>query len=263
MQLSFNLQFRDNLLIIDDTKICSELYPQINNIPDPEQELMYGIKWGCFSQLFTPAYWKVQYLMHNQKDGTIQYRLGENLLEEITACLLGGFGFKSELGTLAFDRLKNRGLIKEGSSHNKILNCLTEPFTFNSKEIHYRFPNQKSKFIYEFLNRKDLELIPRYNDIELRNWLLTVNGIGSKTASWITRNYLDSENVAIIDIHIFRACQIMGLFTKNFDIQKDYDKLEQIFLGFCRKLDVLPSKMDTLIWLQMKQSNRLILKGYY
>src|SRR5690606_8983068 len=98
--------------------------------------------------------------------------------------------------------------------------------------------------------------IPLGNDVSLRKWLLSIDGIGPKTASWITRNYLDSERVAIIDIHIFRACVVMGLFPVGLDIQKDYFKLEEIFLLFCDRLGVQPSKMDALMWLQMKESSR-------
>ena len=90
--------------------------------------------------------------------------------------------------------------------------------------------------------------------------MLSINGIGPKTAAWVTRNYLNSENVAIIDIHIYRALLIMGLYKQSYSVQKDYVKLEHIFLKFCGELDVLPSRMDALIWLQMKQANRNVLK---
>jgi thermostable 8-oxoguanine DNA glycosylase len=105
-----------------------------------------------------------------------------------------------------------------------------------------------------------LDSIPIHNDLIFRKWLLTIKGIGQKTASWITRNYLNSENVAIIDIHIFRAGLIAGFFSKDLDIQKDYSKIEQIFIQFCKALEVQPSKMDALMWLQMKESNRIALK---
>jgi N-glycosylase/DNA lyase len=258
MQLNMNFQSGNNY-IIDETLILNNVNSYIDNFPKPEEQLMPGIKWGCYSQLFTPAYWKTQYIMHNF-DGmfSIDYRLGDNLLEEVVACLLGGFGLKAEIGLAAFYRLKSNNQIKFGIDYNEILDSLKEPFKFGDKGVHYRFPNQKAKFIHAFLNRNDLDLIPEDTDIALRDWLLTVNGIGPKTASWITRNYLDSEKVAIIDVHIYKACLMMGLYTKSFDIQKDYLTLEQLFLNFCSELDVLPSKMDALIWLQMKDSIRRV-----
>lgn len=247
--------------VIDESSIVSNIIFQIEQLPDPEKEVMPGVAWGNYGQLFTPAYWKTQYLMHNvNKNFTINYRLGDNILEEVVACLLGGFGLKSEIGLAAFERLKKRGKIKAGTKFSEVQKDLSEPFFSNGKWVHYRFPNQKAKYIALFLNRKDLRNIPLDNDLTLRNWLLTVGGIGPKTASWITRNYLNSEKVAIIDIHIYRACIMMGLYDKNYDVQKDYDKLEQIFINFCTELDVRPSRMDALMWLQMKNSTRNVHK---
>ena len=263
MQLNIPLKSKSNKRkVIDETILWNDLNQRIDEFPQPNQEVFPGIRWGCYSQLFTPAYWKVQYLMHNNHGHfAINYRLGENIYEEVVACLLGGFGLKSETGLAAFNRLKKRQLIRANIPQSSILSALKEPFILNSKKIHYRFPNQKSKYITQFLNRHDIEQIPLYNDIELRNWLLTLNGIGPKTASWITRNFLGSEKVAIIDIHIFRAFNVMGLYSEKFDIQRDYLTLEEIFLDFCRAIDVQPSKMDALMWLQMKESNRVALKA--
>jgi thermostable 8-oxoguanine DNA glycosylase len=256
--MQLNIKFEEkNSFVVNEINILNDLSEYFNEFPDPNDQLMPGIKWGCYTELFTPAYWKVQYLMHNFNNiFNINYKLGSNLLEEVVACLLGGFGLKAEMGLAAFQRLKMRKQIQQGMNFDEILESLKEPFIMGNKTAHYRFPNQKAKFIHAFLNREDLQAIPANLDLDLRDWLLTVNGIGPKTASWITRNYLDSERVAIIDVHIFRACSMMGLYAESFDIQKDYTKLEQLFLNFCSKLDVLPSKMDALIWLQMKDSIR-------
>ena len=258
--MNYQLRFEE-LDVIEETPLLERINKQISTIPRPTMDFMPGIKWGNYGELFTPAYWKVQYLMYSENEKfDINYRLGDNILEEVVACLLGGFGLKSEIGLAAFHRLKTRRQIKEAITHEEILTSLKEPFVTNEKSVHYRFPNQKAKYITEFLNRNDLKLIPLDNDIELRDWLLSINVIGPKTAAWVTRNYLNSENVAIIDIHIYSACLIMGLYSEYYDIQKDYVKLEKIFLQFCCELDVQPSKMDALIWLQMKEANRNVLK---
>lgn len=230
-------------------------------MPGPNQELLPGIKWGSSSQIYTPAYWKLQYLMHTQGDSFhITYRLGANILEEVVACLLGGYGLKAEVGLAAFDQLKKAGLIRPKVEFQTIRQVLLKPLTVGENQVRYRFPNQKAKFISEFLQRSDLQILPIHNDIMLRDWLLTVNGIGPKTASWITRNYCNSENVAIIDIHIFRACLVMGLFNDSLSVLKDYFKLEELFLYFCNALNVLPSRMDALMWLQMKASSPTVLR---
>lgn len=258
--MNYQLRF-EQPNILEETTLLESIENQIREIPTPNIDFMPGVKWGNYGRLFTPAYWKVQYLMFSDNNKfDIDYKLGENIYEEVVACLLGGFGLKSEIGLAAFQRLKLKNQIREGISFLDLLSSLKEPFGNNGKKVRYRFPNQKAKYISEFLNRGDLDTIPLKNDILLRDWLLSINGVGPKTAAWITRNFLNSENVAIIDIHIYRACLIMGLYTKNYDVQKDYVKLEKIFLEFCVELNVQPSKMDALIWLQMKEANRNVLK---
>jgi thermostable 8-oxoguanine DNA glycosylase len=248
--------------IINETNFWDSFNKSNEKMPGINQEVMPGIRWGCFGKLYTPAYWKIQYLLHNQNEHyLIKYKIGDNLLEEVIACLLGGFGLKSEIGLAAFDRLRKRKQIIEGIDYNSINNSLKEPFIKGGNKIYYRFYNQKAKFITEFLNRTDLNRIPLHNDLAFREWLMSISGIGPKTASWITRNFLNSENVAIIDIHIFRAGLIAGIFSNKLKVQKDYFKIEEIFIQFCQAMNVQPSKMDALIWLQMKESNRTALKA--
>lgn len=245
---------------LDERNDWDSIKEQISILPNEEVEVLPGVQWGSSSMLFTPAYWKTQYMFYHTKGGfDIDYKLGRDLLEEVVACLLGGFGLKSEIGLLAYQRMISENLIRPGVEYKEVHKALLKPFTFEGKKVHYRFPNQKSKFIHLFLNRADIKRIPDGDDLELRNWLLSVKGIGPKTASWITRNYMDSQNVAIIDIHIYRAGLIMGLFTKDLDLNKDYFKLEKQFIQFCDKLKVEASKLDALIWLQMKESNHLAL----
>ena len=226
-----------------------------------ERELLPGVKWGDYCQLYTPAFWKHLYET-NVTSIQIQSRsLGESLLEEVVACLLGGYGIPSEIGWLAFQRLKKDGLIYKGVALDVILKALQAPFYLKEgKPIHYRFSTQKSTYIYRFLNRKDLEFIHVLDDTSLRNWLLQVDGIGPKTASWITRNWLKSEQVAILDIHLLRAGQLMGLFKRAENVSLHYLSMEDKYLKFCQALDVLPSIMDEVIWSFMKRSNTLALR---
>jgi N-glycosylase/DNA lyase len=84
-----------------------------------------------------------------------------------------------------------------------------------------------------------------------------VKGIGLKTASWITRNWRDSDRVAVIDIHIQRAGQHIGLF-KNESPSKNYFEMEQRFLVFADILGARASELDTIMWSHMKNWGRLI-----
>ncbi len=203
---------------------------------------------------FTRAFWEVQYYLD---DSTYNdYKLGSNLKEEVVACLLGGYGLKAELGLLAFHRIKNLRLIREGASLEDIEDAISAPFRWNGKEVHYRFSRQKSKYIFHFLQRSDIDELENLSGSRLRDKLMTIKGIGPKTASWIARNYSNCEDVAIVDIHIYRAGRLAGFVNPKWDMKKDYYKIEEGFLNFCHSIHALPSKMDSIMWNQMKESNR-------
>ncbi len=211
-----------------------------------------------YCTLYTDAFWKLQYEVYDKccHKESLKERRG-SFIDEIVACLLGGFGFKAEIGWAAFERLKKRNLIKRGIDYCSLVNALSEPLKVGDSWKHYRFPRQKSKYVYDFLCRKDLDCAPLDNDIAFRSWLLTINGIGPKTASWITRNYFQSDNVAIIDIHLYRAGLLTGFVSPDLDIQKDYFIIEKCFLEYCHSLKVRPSVMDMVMWTNMKKTNKI------
>lgn len=213
-----------------------------------------NIDWEDAARLYTKSYWEVQYYlaMHD----VYSFRLGANLLEEVVACILGGYGLKAEMGLLAFHRMKNLHLIRSGVSLTEIENAISRPFSLNGKIVHYRFPHQKAKYIYSFLQRKDIDEFRVIYGSSLRNKLMSVKGIGPKTASWIARNCGNCEDVAIVDIHIYRAGRLAGFIDRNWDIQRDYFKIEESFLNFCHSINASPSKMDSIMWNQMKASSR-------
>jgi thermostable 8-oxoguanine DNA glycosylase len=251
------------ILANDSEKAWQLLCDAARQLPGEDHELMPGVRWGDCAQLYTPAFWKIQYISHMQRQEPRRiYKLGKTILEEIIVCLLGGFGMPSEVGLAAFDRLKQQQLIRPKVSREQLYQALVTPFVLpNGKKITYRFYNQKSSYIFKLLNRDDLSAIPLHSDLELRSWLLTVNGIGLKTASWITRNWLDSDRVAILDVHILRAGLLAGFYHKNYDLTKYYLPLEKQYLSFCEALDVSSGIMDAIIWDFMKKTNRLALSA--
>ena len=225
---------------------CDKIYELSRNLSD--------IDWEEAGRLYTKSYWEVQYYL--AKHESYSYKLGTNLLEEIVACLLGGYGLKAEMGLLAFHRMRNLRLIRQNVSLSEIESAICRPFNLNGKKVHYRFPHQKAKYIYSFLQREDIDEFENMYGCALRNKLMSVNGIGPKTASWIARNFGNCEDVAIVDIHIYRAGRLAGFIDRNWDIQRDYFKIEESFLDFCNSINASPSKMDSIIWNQMKASSR-------
>jgi N-glycosylase/DNA lyase len=249
------------ILYVDETIIWKKVKEIVSHFPDENYEILPGIKWGNYTQLYTPAFWKLQYLLSNYSNNFNSHRLASTIQEEIVMCILGGYGIPSEMGIIAFNRLKQNGNIKYGVSFELIYNNLASPFCLsNGKSCYYRFYNQKSKYIHRFLNRNDINNIPVNDDMDLRSWLLTVDGIGLKTASWITRNWLKSNNVAILDIHLLRAGKLAGFFEFKSISSFNYLSLEKKYLEFCNALQVQASNMDAIIWYYMKKNTKLAIK---
>ena len=92
----------------------------------------------------------------------------------------------------------------------------------------------------------------------LRDWLLELPGIGYKTASWIARNWLDADDVAILDIHILRAGALAGFFSSGLTVERHYLQLEAEFLALSKAIDVRPSRLDALMWYQMMSAPSVV-----
>jgi thermostable 8-oxoguanine DNA glycosylase len=86
----------------------------------------------------------------------------------------------------------------------------------------------------------------------LRNALLELPGIGPKTASWITRNWLDADDIAILDVHILRAMRLLSLIGEA-KLPRDYARIEAIFVDFARALGVRASILDAVMWQHMRR----------
>lgn len=233
-------------------------------IPNQDEILYSSIKWGRMESIFTPAFWFSQVLMHHAKKDNFVYKIGNNLEEEIVVCLLGGFGIKEELCLASFKALRQHKVIEniEQISIDEIKDILLNKVQINNKHVKYRYYNKKSEYIYNALIKlkKDNFEIKSFSDIELRNYLTTFQGIGLKTASWIVRNYLNSDNVAILDIHIYRAGVLTGFFDINDSIEKNYLLMEKKFLKFAKAINVKASELDVLIWSKIRILNYMVIE---
>lgn len=222
------------------------------DLPDPDDVVMPGIAWGCSSELFTPAFWKFHSKHFGANMPPDSFQLGRSLLEEVAVCLLGGHGLPAELGLAAFYRLRERKLLNPTVGQMELEEALSEPIEFRERTRRYRFPRQKAKFLWHALQTVDslpIASSPR----RLRDHLTTIPGIGPKTASWIVRNHLGSNEVAILDIHIWRAGVSMALFEPDSDPAKHYFELEDRFLEFCKAIDEPASLVDALMWDYMRR----------
>jgi thermostable 8-oxoguanine DNA glycosylase len=213
---------------------------QVLELPDPWQLLMDGLRWGAFDHPLTPAFWASQAWMAGHP--------------EVVYCLLGGYGIPAEVGVAAAERIC--GALAESpdfSLGQRLLEqMLSRPLTLRGRAVRYRFAAQRAKYL-----SGALEMLPDIDDatlgdVELRNALLSLPGVGPKTASWIVRNRRGSDKVAILDVHIVRACRIMDVFPPAAEPARHYGQLERRFLSFCAATGSFASNMDAVMWKTMR-----------
>jgi len=237
------------------TVMLDQIVVQIE-LPPAESDVIPGLKWGHVEAFPSPAYWAYQVYAARALGKKANYKLGGSLLEETGACLLGGHGIPAAVGLSAYQHLKSKGAFSGAKiSESALYEWLSEPIPNGEKTVRYRFAKQKAKYLASAIDKIVSELAPVSSGKELRDWLLPIAGVGYKTASWIARNWLEADDVAILDIHILRAGLLGGFFDKSLSIERDYLKLEEQFVAFSNALGVRASELDATIWYEMMESN--------
>jgi hypothetical protein len=226
------------------------------SLPDPKEEVMPGLPWGRCDELFTPAFWKAQAWFNNTSIRTNRsLRIGRSLREEVGACLLGGYGILAETALAAFYRLRRRGFFDgDPPGPPEIRRSLSEPLVVNGRPRRYRFAEQKSRYLSAALQTLTQSHPPHLPHRAFRDWFLQLPGVGHKTASWITRNWLCSNEVAIVDIHVERACRLTGLFRPESAVPRDYLEMEARYLAFASAIEVEAAFLDAEIWRVMRSA---------
>jgi thermostable 8-oxoguanine DNA glycosylase len=224
-------------------------------LPPCDAEVMPGVLWGSPEYFNTPAYWAVRCQWEEANPNYVTGR--PDILREATFCLLGGFGIKYEINAAAFRRLDQNGFfLADPTRHSEetLRNWLLEPLDVNGRRIRYRFPNQRARRLARMRKQLSETRLAGLSATALRISLMQVEGIGPKTASWIVRNCLGSDEVAIIDVHLVRACQRMQVFPEELSLPRDYPALERRFLRFSEALRVRPSVLDAVIWSEVRRT---------
>lgn len=231
------------------------------DMPDADADVIPGVQWGEPCALFTPAYWLSQLWMSglDQKSRS-PYQAYGTLSEELVFCMLGGYGITAELATAAFKACHEARLISHlETSVDKWTAQLQQPLMVNGRQQKYRYPKQKARFIAGAMAHLQNNPLAGFGGRELRDELLKINGVGPKTAGWVARNYLDTDEIAILDIHLVRAGLLCGIFTPSQRVERDYFEMEARFIDFCNALTARPAVLDCLIWDQMRAYGRLAL----
>lgn len=224
-------------------------------LPGGDEEVVAGVPWGRPDHAGTPAYWSVR--CHWPMETRPNFGCGAGLLvEEIGFCLLGGYSVTYEANLAAFRWLKANGVfdLEAEVDVEQIRTLLSAPLTVQGRPRRYRFPNQRAIRIDAMRRRLKEAPLDAAPAIALRDSLMTFDGIGPKTASWIVRNHLDSDEVAILDVHVLRACRRMRLFPEDISLPRDYATLEETFLNFAGAINVRSSVLDVVMWAETRQS---------
>lgn len=232
------------------------------DLPGPEAEIMPGIQWGAFEHILSPAFWVSQSWMQDD-GGEIDFTLTQSLREEVVTCLLGGHGAPAEVGLAASARVLD-ALASQDSGHlsqGRLEALLLEPLIVKGRPVRYRFARQRAKYLAGALVGLDDIDETSLTDVEFRDALCGLPGIGPKTASWIVRNRRASDAVAILDVHIIRACEHMTVFPNGSDPARHYLDLESRFLDFCSAGGVRASVVDAVMWHTMRSMDRKLLSS--
>jgi N-glycosylase/DNA lyase len=245
-------------------------------IPSPSSSVVPGVTWGRFDTMFTPAFWRTQvwfseFAICQRSELSVRgqeplgvsptFALGLTLAEELAACLLGGYGIPAEIGLAAFNRVRCEQLLGRprptvAELQWRLQEVLSSPLCVAERPVHYRFATQRTRYLAASLHALDKLDLSCKSAREFRNLLLSLPGIGFKTASWITRNHLNSDQVAILDVHIVRAGRLAGCFPRAASVQRDYLILEHLFLEFAAALGVSAAVLDAVMWQQMRSASR-------
>lgn len=225
-------------------------------LQDPDTEVIPGVKWGRPEWVPSAAYWAVMSDIERYEDAYVCCE--SSLKEQVGFCLLGGFGITAEMNHAAYDRLSAEGIFApgRGSSTEEIKALLREPIQVDGAARRYRFPNQRAERLSKALRAVEESPPSPAEPLRFRLELMAIPGIGPKTASWITRNWLGCDQVAILDIHIIRAGLLIGLFGAHQKVQRDYAAMEARFLAFANALEVRPSLLDAVMWRSMRKLRR-------
>ncbi|OWQ91590.1 hypothetical protein CDN99_10660 [Roseateles aquatilis] len=222
-------------------------------LPNPDQELLTGVRWGALDEFPTPAYWTRQALAHRLAHSAA-VASGRTLAEEVGASLLGGPGIPAAVGLAAFARVRERGaFVQPGVDAAALSAWLSEPLDINGRPLLFRFAAQKAgqlaAVMPALLSAPDFD-----SGQEWRNWLMTLPGLGPKTASGIVRNWSAADDVAILDTHLLRVGQVIRLFSRKLSVERHYLEAEAAFLRLCAAMDVRPFEVEAVIAQEMSRS---------
>jgi N-glycosylase/DNA lyase len=124
--------------------------------------------------------------------------------------------------------------------------------SFKFKDLGYRFPNIRSKYIIEAREKQE-QLYKKINSnidpFDLREWIVkNIKGLGYKEASHFLRNIGFTE-LAIIDFHIIDLLTKFNLIEKPKTLSKTkYLEIEKLLEEIAINLNLNLAELDLYLW---------------
>lgn len=229
----------------------------------------------CISkEVIENAVLKVAEELNNYK---ITYKNWEKYTEkelwlELVFCILGSKA-RYETVRKCVEHLRDRGLLEinyilknpkvaEEEISEELNKNLYPPFN-KGKGRAYPYPRIRSNFIVRTcINIYGMEgggikpiLKKCQNEYEARDLLTNICvGIGPKQASLFLRNISYGKNLAILDSHVIRYMEILGLKNKNLKMstRNQYIAYEKKLLSYADSLNKNLAHLDLAIWIVMR-----------
>jgi N-glycosylase/DNA lyase len=174
-------------------------------------------------------------------------RNDEEIFTELAFCILTPQS-KAKSCWDAIVKLKDQNLLLKGNAEQikQVLNCV-------------RFKNKKAQYLGNarklFMKDGRVSIRPFLNmfaDIyECREWLVkNIDGLGYKEASHFLRNIGFGEKIAILDRHVLRNLNKLGIIEEvpGSISRAKYMELEKKMIEFSKQIDIPLSHLDLLFW---------------
>jgi len=174
-------------------------------------------------------------------------RNDEEIFTELAFCILTPQS-KAKSCWGAIVKLKDQNLLLKGNAEQikQVLNCV-------------RFKNKKAQYMVKarklFMNDVRVSIKPLLNSFvdiyECREWLAqNIDGLGYKEASHFLRNIGFGEKIAILDRHILRNLNKLGIIEEVLGSisRAKYLEIEKKMIEFSKQIDIPLSHIDLLFW---------------
>lgn len=190
---------------------------------------------------------------------------------ELVACLLGS-QVRAESANIALWRLANAGLLSDDrwgllddAFEADVVAVLANRDGAGKKES-YRFPQLRAKQLSQMRVLLQCEpltarLVLDREATHLRADLVRdLPGIGPKQASMFLRNVGISYDVAILDVHVLRFFQLLGLLPEQkigVSSLKHYEGAERVAKQYAIECGHRVGYLDWAIWITMRAAKEL------